>query len=52
MRYFAKSNVSHTSRMSNYCISVRDEGAFTPYEANLCLLLEWTEGTALRKIRP
>lgn len=28
--------------------NVSDEGA-THYEANLCLLLEWTEGTAREK---
>lgn len=32
--------------------TVDDEGAVTSSEANLCLLMEWTEGTALgKKIR-
>lgn len=35
-----------------YYFSVSDEGAFTPFEANLYLLMEWTEGTAPgKKIR-
>lgn len=29
--------------------TVDDEGAVTSSEANLCLLMEWTEGTALGK---
>lgn len=29
--------------------NVSNEGAISPYEANLCLLLEWTEGRALGK---
>lgn len=32
-----------------HAFSVNDEGAITPYEANLCQLLEWTEGRALGK---
>lgn len=32
-------------------VSVRDERAVTPFETNLCLLMEWTEGTAMEKIK-
>lgn len=34
-----------------YSFSVNDEGAITSSEANLCLLMEWTEGTALGKYK-
>lgn len=33
-----------------HSFNISDEGAVTPFEANLCLFMEWTEGTALGKI--
>lgn len=40
---------SHSALATSYSLRVSDEGAVTPFETNLCLLMEWTEGTALGK---
>lgn len=42
------SSVLHALAM-RCCLGVSDEGAVAPHEANLCLIMEWSEGTALGK---
>lgn len=48
MTDFLVSSVLHALAM-RCSLGVSDEGAVAPHEANLCLIMEWSEGTALGK---